>query len=640
MINLYRFLTLSIILISQIYCASASHIARTDFETVRYRLGSGGNAPYLPFTATGLSGAEKDITWTDKTRVTFTIPNTLGDKRASRITFHNVIGHVNQFYSQEVGIFVNNVMTQSLQFSNDSNVRTIDIPLPNDSTQPTLITFNLPLACRPSVLSPGNRDPRLLGLALGAIDVSFEKGHHAVINMGSDNVFPLKLKEGFAAGENTHRWVTGKRASFTIPFVETGKQIRQISFDTCGFVTANNRHTTQRLIVSGVGIPTQQYFYTKDQPTQRVVIDLPASFAGPFEVNLSTPDALMPRMLDPTNFDARELSVAFQTADIVYFDSPINWIRNVSLNNLNYHSPNHLAIIGADKLHTFTQGEGSKVIVIDDGVDVNHNDLRNNLTAATRLKVFNNKIDHGTHVSGIIKSIAPQAQLEVISPLLCKGLKGALRAAAKCTGDVVNMSLGFGCVQGDNIVIHAPMIDALESVVKTGKVVMLSFGNNFDHDPRLANYGRLYSQCLINMVNNPRLMGRVRLVANLSYQTLNDENLNAESCRAVTACRYAISAPGTNIWSTMPNNQQGLKSGTSMAVPMMSGLYALLKSALPHLSQDQCLQLIDCSARKYSRSGVKLDDTYGVGVADVYEAFQQYHISIQQRMRLRNLTLS
>ena len=46
----------------------------------------------------------------------------------------------------------------------------------------------------------------------------------------------------------------------------------------------------------------------------------------------------------------------------------------------------------------------------------------------------------------------------------------------------------------------------------------------------------------------------------------------------------AVSAPGVNILSTLPHNQYGFLSGTSMSTPYVASLIAIMKSINPDLS--------------------------------------------------------
>ncbi len=51
-------------------------------------------------------------------------------------------------------------------------------------------------------------------------------------------------------------------------------------------------------------------------------------------------------------------------------------------------------------------------------------------------------------------------------------------------------------------------------------------------------------------------------------------------------------APGSDIYSCVPNNQYDFKSATSMATPMVSGVTALLYSYFPHLTMKQVKDII------------------------------------------------
>jgi subtilisin family serine protease len=58
-------------------------------------------------------------------------------------------------------------------------------------------------------------------------------------------------------------------------------------------------------------------------------------------------------------------------------------------------------------------------------------------------------------------------------------------------------------------------------------------------------------------------------------------------------------APGSSIYSTVPNNKYERTDGTSMAAPMVSGLAALILSHHPNLTARQVRTLILDSALRY-----------------------------------------
>lgn len=146
----------------------------------------------------------------------------------------------------------------------------------------------------------------------------------------------------------------------------------------------------------------------------------------------------------------------------------------------------------------------------------------------------------------------------------------------------------------------------------------MALGNDWNDENDVQYY-----KDLINFINRAEFNGLVRVVGNLEYFGNHGSELfhySSNRCVDDLDCKYLIVAPGTNICSTLPNNVVGLRTGTSMATPVVVGAYALLRGAFPDKKAIEILGLIDESARKVNLDGEALGDEYGVGVIDVESA--------------------
>lgn len=62
-------------------------------------------------------------------------------------------------------------------------------------------------------------------------------------------------------------------------------------------------------------------------------------------------------------------------------------------------------------------------------------------------------------------------------------------------------------------------------------------------------------------------------------------------------------APGVDVLSTLPNNETGLKDGTSMACPHVAGLAALILERNPRLTVTQVNDIIENNTKKVGPKG-------------------------------------
>ena len=69
-----------------------------------------------------------------------------------------------------------------------------------------------------------------------------------------------------------------------------------------------------------------------------------------------------------------------------------------------------------------------------------------------------------------------------------------------------------------------------------------------------------------------------------------------------------ISAPGTQVFSTFPENEYKAFNGTSMSAPLVSGLIGLMKSYKKDLKTKEAYRIIQKSA--FKKDGILILDPY------------------------------
>jgi len=279
----------------------------------------------------------------------------------------------------------------------------------------------------------------------------------------------------------------------------------------------------------------------------------------------------------------------------------------------------HLDNIKAKEAWSVIENHGgyntTKVAVIDTGVDVYHEDLKENLVDTTNyyLTIGGKKIakdydmgDHGTHVSGIIGAsnndigvtgVASGTNNDLVdlmvvgsSPdgryLYTADIIEAINYAKESGAKVMNMSFG---VEGRDRAMEAAIRDAYNS----GIVMVAAAGNdgvNAFSSP--TDFKEVISVNASNSFNNPTYWS--------DYGTYKD-----------------ITAPGNLILSTIPGDDYDYMSGTSMASPVVAGVVALMLDANPSLTPAEVYNIL-CA----STSATSFDDKLAYGIVDAKAAVE------------------
>lgn len=213
-----------------------------------------------------------------------------------------------------------------------------------------------------------------------------------------------------------------------------------------------------------------------------------------------------------------------------------------------------LVKIHAPEAWDITRGKGVVIANIQNqGADVTHPDLKPNVQAGS------GSIEHGTHTSGIIAAATNNAQgvagtcpeckliVQNVNGYTATTISQAITASADQGAKVINMSFGGASASQTEK-------DAVAYAWNKGVVLVASAGNDS-----------------VSTVSFPAGITNVVAVA------ATDAN-DAMATFSNFGTWVKIAAPGDKIYSTLPGGKYGLMSGTSMAAPMMAGVFGLIWS--------------------------------------------------------------
>jgi thermitase len=211
-----------------------------------------------------------------------------------------------------------------------------------------------------------------------------------------------------------------------------------------------------------------------------------------------------------------------------------------------------------------TGSPGVLVAVLDTGIDQSHEDLEGKVVAEVNLTDSPTPSDaygHGTHIAGIIAAsgnngigiagVAPQCRLMNVKVANDKG---------RCQASVVAEGITWAVDNGARVInisveLREPFSELEEAVNyawSRGAVIVAAAGNDGSQSPVYPAY---YEDCLA-------------VAATKQDGTLAPLSNHGDWVDAA--------APGFNIYSTLPHNSYGYKTGTSFATAYVSGLAALL----------------------------------------------------------------
>jgi Subtilase family len=313
-----------------------------------------------------------------------------------------------------------------------------------------------------------------------------------------------------------------------------------------------------------------------------------------------------------------ELNVATFTAEADLKADPVAGIKNsvsaigearLSSDLESPWAESQFKLEGLARVSDDGRGRGITVAVLDTGIAPNHQDFRARLVlrggqnlvdgelipyeqqAADGLGAFG----HGTHVAGILATVAPEARIlpiRVLDPRgqgtvwsLAKGVMLALDPDGNPATDdgaaVLNLSLG---TREDSKLLRLAMDIAVCAPRLLAGEDFAHPGFSFDR----TRCGSAYRQQALVFAGTGNVPGAGSLypaalassTPGVVAVTASDSAHRVASFASVDAA-VTIAAPGDRITSTFPPNRYATMSGTSMAAPWAAGTAARVLSSTP-----------------------------------------------------------
>ncbi len=281
------------------------------------------------------------------------------------------------------------------------------------------------------------------------------------------------------------------------------------------------------------------------------------------------------------------------------------------------------------------------VAVIDDGFYVDNAELTANCkvtyNATNKGTNVSEVSGHGTHVAGIVAAeanngygaagVSYNADLALIkvandsgtmtTEYLCNAYDFVKGNRNQRNIRVANVSLAMSVQKKDGTIVENvdPLVNKKTKELYESGIVLVTAAGNKGSD--VGNNGVSYTQtppyaCFPSDV--PYSVSVINLAKDRQRSPSSNYNRPGSSFKS-------ISAPGTSIYSTKKSGL-GFLSGTSMASPIVAGVFSLAFAEKPELTASEARAIAYCTAYDVKASGTGWDEQTGYGEIDALAVMQ------------------
>jgi subtilisin family serine protease len=262
------------------------------------------------------------------------------------------------------------------------------------------------------------------------------------------------------------------------------------------------------------------------------------------------------------------------------------------------------------------------VTVIDTGADLDHPDLQANiLPRGAEDWDFSDAGDpspddsdsHGTHVAGTaagvdntvgVIGVAPQCRIMPLRINLTSGMNqnraDAINYVAQQAAANPTLRYVVNCSWRTNS-DHAGVRNAITNAVDSNVVVVFAAGNDNSNTDVTPQFPGVY----------PEVISVAALDSQGVKATFSNFGANVD-----------VAAPGVDTWSSVPDDDHGFKSGTSMAAPHVTGVAALVWSVYTGLSNAEVREIVEDTCDSVAGVNPGFPGQLGRGLVNAHRAVE------------------
>jgi subtilisin family serine protease len=250
-----------------------------------------------------------------------------------------------------------------------------------------------------------------------------------------------------------------------------------------------------------------------------------------------------------------------------------------------------------------TTGDKDIIIaVIDDGFDLNHDELNDNIVKPYNVlyqndKVYaNSELNHGTHVAGLAISeknngkgvcgIAPDCSF---MPIQIANTGGGFTSSSIIDGVLYAINNGADVI---NLSIQVMFPEGLEVTNRQFDEMQGSddelFWNELFEIAKDSNITIVFCAGNREVLVGLDAMKRYDNIITVSATDMNNKKAKFSNYGK----KSTISAPGVKIWSCKPGGDFTMMDGTSMSSPIIAGVVGLMKSVDPDLTNQEIIEIL------------------------------------------------